>query len=37
MVKNRIKILLVESEKNNKWLAIRLHKDETTVSRPNQA
>lgn len=31
--KNRIKIVLAEREKTNRWLAERLEKDETTISR----
>lgn len=30
---NRIKIVLVEKGKTNKWLAQRLNKNETTISR----
>jgi len=32
-VKTRIKILLAEHEKTNKWLAGQVGKDETTISR----
>lgn len=30
---NRIKIILVEKHRTGKWLAERLHKDPTTVSK----
>lgn len=30
---NRIKIVLVENSKSNKWLAEKLNKDKSTVSR----
>ncbi|MFD2517597.1 helix-turn-helix transcriptional regulator [Salinimicrobium flavum] len=30
---NRIKIALVENSKSNKWLAEKLNKDKSTVSR----
>ncbi len=30
---NRLKVVLVEQEKTNKWLAEKLDKNETTVSR----
>lgn len=30
---NRLKVVLVEQEKTNKWLAEKLSKNETTVSR----
>ncbi|MDY3547288.1 helix-turn-helix transcriptional regulator [Riemerella anatipestifer] len=30
---NRLKVVLVEKEKTNKWLAERLRKSEVTVSR----
>jgi len=33
MRKNRLKIVLVEKEKTNKWLAGELGKSEVTVSR----
>ena len=31
--KNRIKIVLAEQEKTNRWLAEKIGKDETTISR----
>jgi len=31
--KNRIKIVLAEHEKTNRWLAEKISKDETTISR----
>ena len=31
--KNRIKVVLAEKEKSNKWLADKVGRDETTVSR----
>ena len=31
--KNRIKAVLAEKEKSNKWLAGKVRRDETTVSR----
>lgn len=31
--KNRIKIVLAEQEKTNRWLADKIGKDETTISR----
>lgn len=31
--KNRIKIVLAEREKTNRWLAEKLGRDETTISR----
>ena len=31
--KNRIKIVLAEQEKTNRWLAKKIGKDETTISR----
>jgi len=30
---NRIKVVLVEQDKTNKWLAKKLSKNETTISR----
>lgn len=30
---NRLKVVLVEQDKTNKWLAEKLDKNETTVSR----
>jgi DNA-binding Xre family transcriptional regulator len=33
MTKNRIKVMLAEKEKTNKWLAERIGRDETTISR----
>lgn len=33
MVLNRIKAVLAENDKTNKWLAEKLSKNETTVSR----
>ena len=30
---NRLKVVLVEKGKTNKWLAEMLHKNETTISR----
>jgi len=30
---NRIKVILVEQDKTNKWLAKKLSKNETTISR----
>jgi len=30
---NRLKVVLAEHEKTNKWLAEKLNKNETTVSR----
>jgi len=30
---NRLKVVLAEQTKTNKWLAEQLHKNETTVSR----
>jgi putative transcriptional regulator len=32
-IKNRIKIVLAEQEKTNRWLAEKIGKDETTISR----
>ncbi|MCD4675240.1 MAG: helix-turn-helix transcriptional regulator [Desulfobacula sp.] len=32
-LKNRLKIVLAENEKTNRWLASQLRKDETTISR----
>jgi len=32
-IKNRIKVVLAEKEKSNKWLADKVGRDETTVSR----
>ncbi len=32
-VRNRIKVVLAEHEKTNKWLAGKLNKNETTISR----
>lgn len=31
--KNRIKIVLAENEKTNRWLAEKIGKDQTTISR----
>lgn len=31
--KNRLKIVLAEQEKTNRWLAEKIGKDETTISR----
>lgn len=31
--KNRIKVVLAEQEKTNRWLAGKIGKDETTISR----
>lgn len=31
--KNRIKVVLAENEKSNKWLADKVGRDETTISR----
>lgn len=31
--KNRIKVMLAEKEKTNRWLAKKISKDETTISR----
>lgn len=33
MLHNRIKIILAETGRSNKWLAIKLKKSQTTVSR----
>jgi transcriptional regulator with XRE-family HTH domain len=30
---NRIKVVLVENNKSNKWLALKLGKNEATISR----
>ena len=30
---NRLKVVLVENDKTNKWLAKKLRKNETTISR----
>lgn len=30
---NRLKVVLVENDKTNKWLAKKLSKNETTISR----
>jgi transcriptional regulator with XRE-family HTH domain len=30
---NRIKIVLAENDKTNKWLSIKLNKDKSTISR----
>jgi putative transcriptional regulator len=32
-IKNRIKVVLAEQEKTNRWLADKIGKDETTISR----
>jgi DNA-binding Xre family transcriptional regulator len=31
--KNRIKVILAEKEKTNKWLAEKIGRDQTTISR----